>query len=71
MYCMVFVTVCKIKIPHKGCYFAYGNIVLKTKIVLKIQFKIRSVVVTIFHIQCKQVNIVNVGSLEVKYKPFI
>ena len=26
MYCMVFVTVCKIKIPHKGCYVTYGNI---------------------------------------------
>ena len=31
MYCMVFVTVRKIKIPHKGCYFTYGNIVMKNK----------------------------------------
>ena len=37
MYCMVFVTVCKIKIPHKGCYFIYGNIVMKTKIVFLLQ----------------------------------
>ena len=26
---MVFV--CKIKIPHKGCYFTYGNNEMKTK----------------------------------------
>ena len=39
MYCMAFVTVCKIKIPHKGCYFTNGNIVKKTKIV----FSCRSV----------------------------
>ena len=32
MYCVVFVTDGKIKIPHKGCYFTYGNIVMKTKI---------------------------------------
>ena len=29
------VTVCKIKIPHKGCYFTNGNIVMKTKILAK------------------------------------
>ena len=32
MYCLVFVTVCKIKIPHKGCYFTFGNIVMKTNL---------------------------------------
>ena len=40
MYCLVFVTVCKTKIPHKGCYFTYGNIVMKTKIVFLLQIKL-------------------------------
>ena len=32
MDCIVFVTVCKIKIHHKGCYFTYCNIVMKQKL---------------------------------------
>ena len=31
MYSMIFVTVCKIKLPHHWCFFTYGNIVMKKK----------------------------------------
>ena len=37
MYCVIFVTVCKIKIPHNGRYFTKGNIVMKAKIVFLLQ----------------------------------
>ena len=32
MYCILFVTVCKKKIPHKGRYYTNGNIVKKKKL---------------------------------------
>ena len=31
MYCVIFVTVCKIRIPHNGRYFTKGNTVMEAK----------------------------------------